>query len=108
MPENVGPLGEPPEAADWFNRVVPALMLLRAYSRFAAREGRGIVRFTIDAQSSTGYSREANVGTPPLPAEEIDYPLLSRSGEAMGRQRLETWLDSIEWPYAPQDDAAGP
>ena len=52
--------------------VVPALMLLRAYSRFAARTGRGIVRYTIDAQSSTGFSRAEEVGTPPLPADEID------------------------------------
>jgi hypothetical protein len=31
-------------------------MLLGAYARYAASEGRGLVRFTIDAQSMTGYN----------------------------------------------------
>ncbi len=94
----------------WFNRVLPALMMLRAYCRFAVADGRGIIRFTIDTQSSTGFSQEAGVGMPPLAAEEIDYSSPSRSGERMGQQRLENWLDGIDWPYAPppEDDAAGP
>ncbi len=85
-------------------------MFLRAYSRFAAMDGRGIVRFTIDAQSSTGFNQEANVGRPPLSPDAIEYTPASRSGEAMSQQRLQDWLDGIEWPYAPppQDDAPGP
>jgi len=104
------PLGEQPETEDWFNRVVPALMLLRAYSRFAATELRGIARFSIDAHSSTGFSQEGEVGTPPLPADEIDYSEPSPAGEVFGQQQLEDWLDGIEWPYAapPEDNVAAP
>jgi hypothetical protein len=36
------------------------------------------------------------------------HPPPSRSGEAMSQQRLQRWLDGVEWPYAPPDDAAGP
>jgi hypothetical protein len=104
------PLGAQPQAEDWFNRVGPALMILKASSRFAAPEGRGIVRFTLDAQTSTGFSHEAEVGTPPLSANEIDYSRPSAAGEDFGQQQLEAWLDAIEWPYAPppHDQAAGP
>jgi hypothetical protein len=103
-------LNQRPDTEDWFNRVVPALMLLRAYARFASTEQRGMVRFTIDAQSSTGFSQETEVGTPPLPADEIDYPRPSPGGRDFGQQQLVDWLDGIDWPYAPepQDDAAGP
>ena len=94
---------------DWFNRVIPALMLLRALARCAAEDGRGLVRFTIDAQSSTGFNREVNVGTPPLPADEIAYSRPSDAGYDFAQQRLEDWLDGVEWPYAPPppNEAAG-
>jgi hypothetical protein len=101
-------LGEQPQTEDWFNRVLPALMLLRAYCRFAARDRRGIVRFTIDAQSSTGFSQEEVIGTPPLPADEIDYSEPSDAGYDFSQQRLEDWIDGVAWPYALQDDSAGP
>jgi hypothetical protein len=103
------PLGEKPETEDWLNRVVPALMLLRAYDRFAATDRRGIVRFTIDAQTSTGFSQEGEVGTRSLAAEEIDFARPSPAGRDFGEERLEAWLDGINWPYAPPlpDDAAG-
>jgi hypothetical protein len=103
-------LRDTPSTEDWLNRVIPALMMLRALARHAALTGRAVVRFTIDAQSSTGLNQEANVGRPALPASGIDLIRPSGPGEAMGRQRLEAWLDGIAWPYppAPQDDAAGP
>jgi hypothetical protein len=101
-------LQESPTTEDWLNRVIPALMLLRTLARHAAETGRALVRFTIDVQSSTGFNQETNVGTPALPAEDIDYALPSRSGEAMSQQRLENWLAGIEWPYAPPNDATGP
>jgi len=101
-------LRDMPATEDWFNRVIPALMLLRALARHVAQTGRALLRFTIDVQSSTGFNQETNVGRPALPANEIEYTSPSRSGEAMSQQRLENWLDSIAWPYPPQDDAAGP
>jgi hypothetical protein len=91
------PLGEPTETEDWFNRVVPALMLLRAYCRFATADQRGIVRFTVDAQTSTGFNQEANAGWSPLPAGDIDTPNSRGRVDAWGNSN---WLDGIGWPYA--------
>ena len=102
-------LGEQPEAEDWFNCVIPALMLLRAYSRAAAATGRGIVRYTLDAQSSTGCNHGAvSVGTPPSGGAEIDCCPPSRSGSSFGEQQLRDWLDGIEWPYPMGQEGAGP
>lgn len=98
------PLGEQPETEDWFNRVVPALMLLRAYSRSAAASGRGIVRFSLDAQSSTGYNDgEEPVGTLPLSADEIEMIDPPIAASSFGEQQLRDWIDGIEWPYAPEE-----
>jgi hypothetical protein len=86
---------------DWFNHVVPALMLLRAFARHAAATGRNIDKFSIDVQSSTGYNPLTGVGTPPLPADQITYSQPSRSGKKFGLQNLRDWIDGITWPYAP-------
>ena len=86
---------------DWFNHVIPALMLLRAFARHVADTGRAIDKFSIDVQSSTGYNPVTGVGTPPLPAHQVTYSQPSRSGLAFGRQNLVDWLDAVVWPYAP-------
>jgi hypothetical protein len=84
---------------DWFNQVIPALMLLRAFARKAAETGRNIRKFTIDVQSSTGLNPVTQVGTPPLPARHITFSQPSRTGRAFGQSKLEDWIDDIEWPY---------
>jgi hypothetical protein len=84
---------------DWFNHVIPALMLLRAFARHAAATGRSIRKFSIDVQSSTGFNPVTNVGTPPLPADQITYSQPSRSGRKFAQQRLEAWIDAVPWPY---------
>jgi len=84
---------------DWFNHVIPALMLLRAFARYATLNGRNVRKFSIDVQSSTGFNPITDVGTLPLPAHEIGYSQPSKSGRAFGKRRLETWLDGIDWPY---------
>src|SRR5271165_4419472 len=89
--------GHPTE--DWFNHVIPALMLLRAFARHAAEGARNIHKFSIDVQSSTGFNPVTGVGTPPLPADEITYSRPSRSGRAFGQQNLAAWLDAVVWPY---------
>lgn len=97
-------------AEDWFNHVIPALMLLRAFARYAAATGRNIRKFSIDVQSSTGFNPLTNVGTPPLPAGQITYSQPSLPGRSFGQQNLEGWIDSITWPYIPPppgDAAAG-
>jgi hypothetical protein len=86
---------------DWFNHVIPALTLLRAFARHAAATGRNIRKFSIDVQSTTGFNPITNVGTPPLPAAQIAFSQPSRPGRSFGRQNLETWIDGITWPYPP-------
>jgi hypothetical protein len=94
---------------DWFNHVIPALMMLRAFARHAAATGRNIRKFSIDVQSSTGFNPVTNVGTPPLAAGQITYSQPSRPGRSFAQQRLEAWLDGITWPYQqpPAVQAAG-
>jgi hypothetical protein len=77
---------------DWFNHVVPELMLLRSFARYAATTGRDIRKFSIDVQSSTGFNSITDVG-------EITYTQPSPAGISFGQQRLETWIDAIAWPY---------
>jgi hypothetical protein len=94
-------------AEDWFNHVIPALMLLRAFARHAAATGRNITKFSIDVQSSTGHDPETGIGTPPLPADRITYSLPSVAGQDFGRGNLEAWIDGIAWPSRPPPAAAG-
>src|SRR5438045_3425134 len=89
-------LGQQPAAEDWLNRVVPALMMLGAYSRFAAQEGRGLVRFTIDAQSMTGFNTATNVGSLPVTGDEIDLTQPLPGGHAFAERRLRDWIDAID------------
>jgi hypothetical protein len=86
---------------DWFNHVIPALMLLRAFARHITDTGRSIDKFSIDVQSSTGYNPATGVGTPPLPATQITFSQPSRSGQMFGLQNLRDWIDGVGWPYAP-------
>src|SRR5881398_1332896 len=58
---------------DWFNHVIPALMMLRAFARHAATTGRNLCKFSIDVQSSTGFNPVTGVGTPPLPGGQIPF-----------------------------------
>jgi hypothetical protein len=92
---------------DWFNHVVPALILLRAFARFAPLTGCSVEKFSIDVQSSTGYNPITNIGTLPLPSDQITFSQPSRSGRAFGKQQLEAWLDAITWPY-PQPPVGPP
>jgi hypothetical protein len=86
---------------DWFNHVIPALMLLRAFARHAMATGRNLDKFSIDVQSSTGHDPLTGTGTPPLPADQITYSQASRSGQRFGLRNLRDWIDGVEWPYAP-------
>jgi hypothetical protein len=92
-------LHSPNATEDWFNHVIPALMLLRAFARYAASTGRDIRKFSIDVQSSTGFNPITNVGTLPLSGGQITYSQPSPGGCSFGQQRLETWIDEIPWPY---------
>ncbi len=84
---------------DWFNHVVPALMLLRAFAVHLLAEGRSLDKFSIDVQSSTGFDPLTGVGTPPLPADDVNYSQPSASGRKCGLQNLKDWIDGVTWPY---------
>jgi hypothetical protein len=99
------PLGAPSDPEDWFNRVIPALMLLRAFACYAATTGRNLDKFSIDVQSSTGFNPQTNVGSPPLPANQITFT--QADDRSFGRQNLIDWLDGVPWPYAPPPPPAG-
>lgn len=96
--------GEAPE--DWMNHVVPALMLFRS---FVLSRRLTVRSYTLDANSSTGYRRDAEIGSPPLGAE---YVRLYEPGRPPGAKRAHTneerqteewaalrdWLDTANFP----------
>ena len=77
---------------DWFNHVVPALMLFRSY---VLTRQLPVKAFTLDAQSSTGYRREAEIGSPPLQAEYIR--MYEPSIPPSEREASERTSSSEEW-----------
>lgn len=95
-------------AEDWFNHIVPALMLFRCY---VLTHRLVVESITLDAHSSTGYRRKAGFGAPPQAAEYIKLrdPLFASSrGNAASRDAshdeqewsmLEDWLDAISFPF---------
>ena len=84
---------------DWFNHVVPALMLLRSFAVHLLADGRSLKKFSLDVQSSTGYNPVTRVGTPPLAADDVRYTQPTRHALAFGLQNLKDWLDGVAWPY---------
>jgi hypothetical protein len=84
---------------DWFNHVVPALMLLRAFAVSLLADGRSLKKFSLDVQSSTGYDPVTSVGAPPRAADDIDFELPTRGNSSFGLQNLKDWIDGVEWPY---------
>jgi hypothetical protein len=92
--------GSSPE--DWFNHVVPALMLFRAFALAAPHRVNSV---TLDVHSSTGYRRASSYGTPPLGADEISLfepRRLASAGHDFADDGswsdLEEWLDDIKFP----------
>lgn len=84
---------------DWFNHVIPALMLLRTYARHVVDSGRRLDKFSIDVQSSTGYNPATGVGTLPLHAGDIKFYTPSQQGKAFGLRNLRDWIERASWPY---------
>jgi hypothetical protein len=84
---------------DWFNHVIPALMLLRAFAVYLMATDRSLAKFSIDVQSSTGYDPVTGVGNPPVAGDDIDYSQPSRGNYSFGLQNLKDWIDGVTWPY---------
>jgi hypothetical protein len=97
------PLDQSEIGEDWLNRVVPALMMLRVLACHASATGRAVVRFTLDAQSSTGFDLAEARGQPAQTGQQIDLREPSRSGADFAEHRLIEWLDGFEWPYAEEE-----
>jgi hypothetical protein len=97
-------LDETSMTEDWINRVIPALMLLRAVARHFAQTGRGLVKYSIDVHSSTGFNQERAVGTPALSGGEINLFRPSQAGRACAERRLRDWIDGVGWLYPLEDE----
>jgi len=88
------PLGKRLRTEDWFNRVVPALMLFRSY--VIGSKAR-LKKCSLDVQSSTGYSRDSKYGNLPKGGSSLRF---ERTGQpAFGESNLREWLDQAPWPY---------
>ena len=92
-------LHQPNAVEDWFNHVIPALMLLRSFAVSLLASERSLDKFSIDVQSSTGYDPTTGIGTPPAVADWIAYSQPTSSGRSMGLQNLMDWLDGVDRPY---------
>lgn len=84
---------------DWFNHVLPALMLLRTFAVHLLADGRSLRKFSLDVQSSTGYNPLTGVGTPPLAARDVTLIQPPENQQSFGLRNLRDWLDGVEWPY---------
>ena len=79
---------------NWFNHVIPALMLFRSFVVDSERE---LTKYTLDIQSSAGMNPETGFGTPPEAGHAINlYP---PNNSQFGEANLRNWLDDIEYPY---------
>lgn len=87
-------LGANQPVEDWFNHVIPALMLLRA---FAASYPDRIASYTLDVQSSAGFAPDTGYGTPPVRSDHIQF--YDPTNQAFGDRQLRDWLDAVPYPY---------
>lgn len=92
------------QTEDWFNHVIPGLMMLRAFALNASNAGFTVTKFSIDVQSSTGYNPETGVGVLPATGDNITFSSPSSPGKAFGLKNLKAWLDGIEWAYKNQSE----
>jgi len=87
-------LGTLPHTEDWFNHVIPALMMFRAY---ALKSGKEIRKLTIDTQTSTGYVPLGKFGTAHKKAKDIKF--YDPKNKQFGLKNLRKWIDDIGYPY---------
>jgi hypothetical protein len=83
---------------DWFNHVIPALALLRAF-HFAS--GTPISRFSVDCQSSTGWNSTTGVGHAPVSDGSRMISPVSATEKKFGTKNLRDWIHEHHFPYSP-------
>jgi hypothetical protein len=92
------PLGAKESSEDWFNKIIPALMLFRTHVLKKQKGKRTkLVAFTIDVQSSTGFNHSTASGVP-LDGSSMG---LKASNGPFNERKLRTWLTELEnqYPY---------
>ncbi len=94
-------LGADQPVEDWFNHVIPALMLFRAY---IVQSGRPLTKFTLDVQSSSGANPGTGYGSTPASGDDVQLYEPTTPGH-FGLANLRGWLNSIHYPYQVGDDA---
>lgn len=88
-------LGTDEPVEDWFNHVIPALMLFRTY---VTQSQRPLSRFSLDIQSSSGANPTTGLGNLPLSGSNVQlYDPTTPSH--FGERNLRDWLTSITYPY---------
>lgn len=80
---------------DWFNHIIPALMLFRCY--VVSSDSRNVSKFTLDVQSSSGFNPNESFGTPPQSSSGVKF--YEPTNQQFGLRNLQNWLDSISFPY---------
>lgn len=88
-------LGSTQPVEDWFNHVVPALMLFRTY---LVQSGRQLSKFSLDVQSSTGANPVTEFGAVPHPSANVTLYTPTTPAH-FGVGNLRGWLDGIPYPY---------
>ena len=90
-------LGSTQPTEDWFNHVVPALMLFRT---FIVNNKASLTKFTLDVQTSTGFNPASGFGTAPeKDAGKGNFILYTPNNSAFGKSNLEDWILGITSPY---------
>jgi len=89
-------LGSKEPVEDWFNHVIPVLMLFRAY---ILKSKRKLTRFSLDTQSSTGFNPDNKPAFGHAPAHPTDIKFYPTKQPAFGLKNLKNWLASVDFPY---------
>jgi hypothetical protein len=88
-------LGSDQPVEDWFNHIIPALMLFRTY---LISSGKTLSKFTLDVQASSGFNPTTKYGCAPtnVPPALVLY---DPNSQAFGEKKLLDWLASVSYPY---------
>lgn len=78
---------------DWFNHVIPALMLFRTY---LLKSEHTLTKYTLDIQSSAGMNNQTDFGTPPVADDEMT--LYDPSTPQFSKDSLLAWINEIKNP----------
>jgi hypothetical protein len=81
------------DVEDWFNHVIPALSLFRAYAVLPTSK---VSKFTIDVQSSTGGSTQ---GYGHFPKNIVAKDLEQTKQQQFGQGKLVEWINNQTFPY---------